>query len=63
MNPPYEVTYDYAIAAAAEKELPQGKRIRRFQKSNSDGKGDRYTIRRDNFKVTDITADFDPIFG
>jgi len=55
-----EVTYDAAVAAAAEKAC--GRTARKFQKSSADGKGDRFTITRWDGKVTSVTCDFDPIF-
>ncbi len=56
----YEITYCRATAAAAEKIL--GCSARKFQKSQADGKGDRYAIRRHKGRIDDITCDYDASF-
>lgn len=40
----------------------QPSRIRCFQKSISDGKGDRFTITMQDGDPVDVTREFDPIF-
>lgn len=63
-------TYDATEARAAEDLMNarrerlgfQPSRIRSFQKSVSDGKGDRFTITLQDGEPVDIIRDFDPIF-